>query len=137
MPVIQNDDQVREILATARTIAVPGLSDKPWRDSHSVSAFMLARGYSVIPVNPMVSAVFGIPAAPSLSAVRGPVDIVNVFRRPEHVPEIVEDAVALGIPTLWLQPGTVHEEAVARASGAGMNVVADRCIRVAYSLLLR
>jgi predicted CoA-binding protein len=116
MPLLDDDDEVRAILRDARTIAVPGLSDKPWRDSHSVSAFMLARGYSIIPVNPLVHEVFGILARPSLSAVRDSVDIVNVFRRPEYLPDLVTEAIARKIPTIWLQPGTVHEGAVARGS---------------------
>ena len=121
----------------ARTIAVPGLSDKPWRDSHTVSAFMHARGYSIIPVNPNVREVFGVSAFPSLRSYAGRIDIVNVFRRPEFVPAIVEEAIALNVRTLWLQPGTVRDGAVDRASEAGLNVIADRCIRVVYSLLLR
>ena len=137
MPVLTDDGDVREILAEARTIAVPGLSDKPWRDSHTVSAFMRARGYSIIPVNPNVREVFGVPAFPSLRSCTGRIDMVNVFRRPEFVPAIVEEAIALNVRTLWLQPGTVHDGAVDRASEAGLNVIADRCIRVVYSLLLR
>jgi predicted CoA-binding protein len=137
MAVLEDDNDVRNLLRAARTIAVPGLSDKPWRDSYSVSSFMLNHGYAIIPVNPFVQAVFNIPALPSLTAIRERIDIVNVFRRPEHVPALVEEAIAGGFPTLWLQPGTLHEGAVARASAAGLNVVADRCIRVAYSLLVR
>ena len=125
------------ILNTARTIAVPGLSDKPWRDSFSVSAFMLAQGYAIIPVNPHVREVFGIPAVPSLTAITAGIDIVNVFRRPEFVPAVVEEAIAKKVPTLWLQPGTFHEGAVTRASAAGLNVILHRCIRVAYTLLVR
>lgn len=137
MPLLRDDADVRAILNTARTIAVPGLSDKPWRDSFSVSAFMLEQGYAIIPVNPHVTEVFGIPAVPSLAAVAAKVDVVNVFRRPEFVPAVVEEALAKGVPTLWLQPGTFHEGAVARASAAGLNVIVDRCIRVAYTLLVR
>ena len=137
MPVIEDDDRLREILSRARTIAVVGLSANPWRDSHSVSAYMLSRGYSIIPVNPHIESVFGIKAVPSLSAISTSVDIVNVFRRPEHVPGIVDEALARGVPTLWLQTGIIHPEATSRASNAGMNVIVDSCIRVVCSLLLR
>ena len=137
MPVLNDDAGVRMILKNARTIAVPGLSDKPWRDSHSVSAFMLAQGYVIIPVNPHVQEVFGIPAVPSLATIIDRIDIVNVFRRPEGVPALVEEAIAKRVPTLWLQPGTVHEGAVSRATAAGLNVIVDRCIRVAYTLLVQ
>jgi predicted CoA-binding protein len=137
MPVVDGNNQVRDILKEARTIAVVGLSDKSWRDSYTVSSFMLARGYAIIPVNPTIDSVFGITAVPSLSAVKAKVDIVNVFRRPEFVPEIVEEAIACRFPTLWLQTGVVHEIAIARAVASGMNVIVDRCIRVAYSLLVR
>jgi predicted CoA-binding protein len=98
---------------------------------------MLSRGYSIIPVNPNITSVFGIKAVPSLSAITTGIDIVNVFRRAEHIPGIVEESLARHVPTLWLQTGIVHPEATTRASEAGMNVIVDRCIRVVSSLLLR
>ena len=137
MPVVERNNQVRDILKQARTIAVVGLSDKPWRDSYTVTSFMLARGYTIIPVNPTIDSVFGITAIPSLLAANANVDIVNVFRRPEFVPEIVEEAISRRFPTLWLQTGIVHEVATGRAVASGMNVIVDRCIRVAYTLLIR
>jgi predicted CoA-binding protein len=136
MPIVDNTEQLREILRSARTIAVVGLSDKPWRDSFTVASFMQSRGYRIIPVNPLISSALGTKALPSLDLIKEPVDIVNVFRRPEFVPDIAASAISIGARTLWLQAGIIHQEAAERASKAGLNVVMDRCIRVAYTLLL-
>lgn len=137
MPLIDDDAGLRRILKNAETIAVVGLSDKSWRDSYTVTEYMLRKGYTIIPVNPHASTVFGIPAAPNLDEITDKPDIVNVFRRAEHVPAIVESAIRIGAGTLWLQSGILHEEAAERASAAGLDVVMDRCIRVAHTLLVR
>jgi predicted CoA-binding protein len=137
MPILEQNTELREVLKRARTIAVVGLSDKPWRDSYVVTDYMKRRGYHIIPVNPHIHSVFGVRSVPSLRAIGTPVDIVNVFRKPEAVPEIVQDAIATGAHTLWLQSGIIHHEAALLASEAGMNVVMDHCIRVAHTLLIR
>jgi predicted CoA-binding protein len=137
MPLVEDKETLRQILLNARTIAVVGLSEKPWRDSHTVSAYLQDKGYRIIPVNPVISAVLGVTSVPRLEDIEEQVHIVDVFRRPEHVPAIVESAIAIGAETLWLQSGIIHEAAAIRASEAGMNVVMDRCIRVAHSLLVR
>jgi uncharacterized protein len=122
------------LLGRARTIAVVGLSDNPARTSHSVSAAMQRFGYRIIPVNPTAAAVLGERAVPDLAhlaeALRAgeQADIVNVFRRPEHVAAIVDECIALGLPALWLQEGVVDEAAALRARAAGITVVMDRCI---------
>jgi predicted CoA-binding protein len=117
-----------ELLRTARTIAVVGLSSKKWRASHGVSEYMQSQGYRIIPVNPEETEVFGERAYPDLESVPDKVDIVNVFRRSEFVPAIVESAIRIGARAVWLQEGVYHAAAAARASEAGLTVIMDRCI---------
>lgn len=105
-----------------------GLSDSPLRPSYGVAAYMQSQGYRVIPVNPTIKGALGEKAVPSLSEVNEKIDIVDVFRRPEFVPEVVEEAIRLKVPAIWLQEGVVHEEAAERARKAGIEVVMDRCI---------
>ncbi len=109
-------------------IAVVGLSSKRWRPSYGVSEYMQRHGYRIIPVNPGESEVLGEKAYPDLDSVPEPVDIVNVFRRSEFVPEVVEAAIRKGARAIWMQEGVVHEEAARRAAEAGLVVVMDRCI---------
>lgn len=124
------EDRVRELLKRAKTIAVVGLSDHANRPSYGVSAYLQSKGYRVVPVNPMVSEVLGERAYPSLreAAEEGQIDIVDVFRNPDAVPEIVDEVLALKIPALWLQETVVHTEAAERAREAGVVVVMDKCI---------
>ena len=117
-----------EILSSARTIAVVGLSGKRYRPSYGVAEYLQRAGYRIIPVNPRESEVLGEKSYPDLDSVPEPVDIVDVFRRAEFVPEIVEAAIRIGARAVWMQEGVVHEEAAARARGAGLVVVMDRCI---------
>jgi hypothetical protein len=128
------DDQIRELLKTARTIAVVGLSDKSWRPSYDVAAYLRSVGYTIVPINPRVKQVQGLTAYPDLVAAarEHPIEIVNVFRRPEFVPEIAEQAIAIGAKAVWLQLGVVHREAAQRAHEAGLMVVMDRCIKVEH-----
>jgi uncharacterized protein len=123
---------IREILDNARTIAVVGLSDTPGRASFGVSQFMQRQGYRIVPVNPLARSVLGEPAYATLdeayAAIGGKVDLVNVFRAPEYVPEIVKEVIRLKIPRLWLQEGVCHDEAARWAEAAGIRVVMDRCI---------
>lgn len=120
--------QISEILASARTIAVVGLSSKRFRPSFGVSEYMQHVGYRVIPVNPNESEVLGEKAYPDLDSVPGEIDIVDIFRRPEHVPAIVEAAIRKGAKVIWMQEGVIHESAARRAEEAGLTVVMDRCI---------
>jgi hypothetical protein len=119
---------IADILANSHTIAVVGLSERRFRPSYGVAEYMQRAGYRIIPVNPTVTEVLGEKSYPSLDAVPGPVDIVDIFRRSEHVPEIVEAAIRKGAKTIWMQEGVVHEEAARRAESAGLTVVMDRCI---------
>jgi predicted CoA-binding protein len=127
------DAIVRDLLISARRLAIVGLSSNPNRPSYGIARKMQAAGYSIVPVNPNESEVLGEKAYPSLDAVPGKVDIVVVFRRPEHTPAIAKDAVKIGARALWLQQGIFNEEA-ARAA-AGLLVVMDLCIGVEHSVL--
>lgn len=133
---IEDDDTLRELLKGAKKIAVVGASDKPWRDSHRIALFLQQRGYEVLPVNPKYQSVIGIRCYPDLSSLPGPVDIVDVFRRSEAVPSIVDEAAAARAKALWLQQGVIHEEAARKAERLGMRVVMDRCILVDHRRLL-
>jgi uncharacterized protein len=121
-------DEIGELLSNIKTIAVVGLSSDAMRASNSVSQYMQSRGYRIIPVNPNEQIVLGERAYASLSEVPEKIDLVDVFRRPEHVPEIVDEVIRLKIPALWLQEGVIHEPAAKKARDAGVVVVMDRCI---------
>jgi uncharacterized protein len=125
-------DPIHELLAEAKTIAVVGLSDSPMRASHGVSAYMQAAGYKIVPVNPHITEVLGEKAYPSLlelpSELKGKIDLVDVFRRPVYVDEIVDQAIQLKIPAIWLQEGVINERAAEKARKAGMFVVMDLCV---------
>jgi predicted CoA-binding protein len=127
---------IDEMLRAARTIAVVGMSDKTWRASHNIGKYLAENGYRVVPVNPALSEVIGLKCYPDLEAADGAVraetgkgiDLVDVFRASENVPPIVDEVIRLGIPYLWLQDGVVHDEAVAKARGAGVKCVQNDCI---------
>lgn len=122
---------IREILDNAKTIAVVGLTNKEGRASFGVSRFMQSRGYRIVPVNPLIESSLGEEAYPTLDAALkavGRIDVVNVFRQPKYVPDIVRDMIRLKILYLWLQEGVVHEEAAVQAEAAGVKLVMDRCI---------
>lgn len=121
-------DPIRKLLANAKTIAVVGLSDNPLRPSHGVSAYMQTQGYRIIPVNPNIDTALGEKAYSSLPDVREKVDIVNVFRRPEFVDEIVAQAIQLKIPAIWMQEEVINHTAAEIARKAGIFVVMDACI---------
>ncbi len=127
---------IDEILRSARNIAVVGMSDKPHRDSHKIGRYLAEQGYRVFAVNPAVKEVLGGPCYLDLDAAHAAareltgsgIDLVDVFRAPEHVPAIVDDVIRLHIPYLWLQDGVIHDEAVARARAAGVKCVQNDCI---------
>lgn len=127
--------EVRDLLMRARTIAVVGLSDKPDRDSYHVAAYLQKAGYRIIPVNPALTEVLGERAYPGLREVPDPIDVLDVFRRADAVPAIVEDAIAVGARAVWLQDGIVHNEAAARARAAGLQVVQSRCMLREHSAM--
>jgi uncharacterized protein len=121
-------DEIGELLSRVKVIAVVGLSSDPMRASFGVSQYMQSRGYRIIPVNPNEETVLGERAYASLAEVPERIDLVDVFRRPEHVPQIVDEAIHLKIPALWLQEGVIHEPAAKKARDAGIVVIMDRCI---------
>jgi uncharacterized protein len=125
---MKQTDPIYDLLAGASTIAVVGLSDSPLRPSHGVSAYLQSQGYRIIPVNPQINEALGERSYPSLLDVPTKIDVVDVFRRPEYVDEIVEQAIQLRIPAIWLQEDVINEHAAERARQAGMFVVMDRCI---------
>lgn len=127
--MLTNDaNRITELLKTAKTIAVVGLTNSPLRPSYGVSHYMRSEGYRIIPVNPNIREWEGEKAYASLLDVPEKVDIVNVFRRPEAVPEIVDQAIRIKAPVIWMQEGVMHNEAAAKARQAGIFVVMDRCI---------
>jgi len=133
MPVTGED--VERILTTSKTLAVVGLSDKPDRDSHQIAGYLQQAGYRIIPVNPRVAEALGEKAYPSLRDIPERVDVVQIFRRSQDVPPIVDEAIAIGAKVVWMQSGIVHEEAAARAETAGVTVVMDTCMRSAHRAL--
>jgi predicted CoA-binding protein len=137
MIISDDPEALRRLLIGSKTIAVVGASPKPDRDSHQIAKHLIARGYDVIPVNPAAAEILGKKCYPDLKSIGRPIDIVNVFRSPEHVPPIADEAVAVKAHALWLQSGITHEAAAKKASDAGLYVVEDRCIATALSTLLR
>jgi predicted CoA-binding protein len=121
-------DEIAELLTSAKTIAVVGLSSDAMRPSFGVSQYMQRKGYRIVPVNPNEKSVLGERSYRALGEVPDKIDIVDVFRRSEFVPEIVDEVIRLKIPAVWLQEGVVHEAAAKKARAAGIKVVMDRCI---------
>jgi predicted CoA-binding protein/signal transduction histidine kinase len=131
-----DDDQMRQILETARTVAVVGISPRPERPSHSVPAYLQAHGYRIIPVNPSLDEALGEKAYPDLLSIPVPIDVVDIFRRSEEVAPIIEQAIQAGAKTIWMQEGIVNEEAADLARRAGLEVVMDACMRATHKRLL-
>ena len=121
-------DPIADLLQRAKTIAVVGLSSNPWRPSHGVTAYMQSHGYRIIPVNPRIEESLGEKAYATLSDVPEKIDIVNIFRRSEFVEVIVDEAIRLKVPAIWMQEDVIHEKAAEKARQAGIFVVMDRCI---------
>jgi uncharacterized protein len=130
-------DPITDILKRAKTIAVVGLSDSPLRPSHGVAAYLQTQGYRIIPVNPQIQTSLGEKAFPSLLDVPEKIDIVDIFRRPEFVEEVVDQAIQLKIPTVWMQEEIIHEKAAQKARQAGIFVVMDRCILLEHRARFR
>jgi uncharacterized protein len=128
MASLPESDPIADLLRRAKTIAVVGLSNRPLRPSYGVSAYLQTHGYRIIPVNPEIRGSLGEKAYPSLRDVPENIDIVNIFRRPEFVEEIVDEAIRLKIPAIWMQEEVIHEKAAEKARKAGLFVIMDRCI---------
>lgn len=137
MATLAHRDPIAELLKHARNIAVVGLSNSPLRPSHGVAAYMQTQGYRIIPVNPQIEEALGEQAYPSLLAVPGKIDIVDIFRRSDAVAEVVDQAIQLKIPAIWMQEGVIDERAADKARAAGIFVVMDRCILVEHRARFR
>ncbi len=133
---LTTDEAIRQLLEETQTVAVVGWSPKPDRPSHEVAAYMQKHGYTIYPVNPTVQASAEQPVFADLADIQVPIDVVDVFRRAEDVPEVVEAAIAIGAKAIWIQLGIINEEAAQRASEAGLKVVMDRCMKVEIQRLL-
>ena len=131
MPLTRDED-IYELLANARTIAMVGASDRPDRPSHGVMRYLQERGYRVIPVNPQITGerIHGEFVWRELAQIGEPIDLVDIFRRPAAAGEAVDEAIAIGAKAVWLQIGVINEEAAARAEAAGLKVVMDRCPKI-------
>jgi hypothetical protein len=123
------DQEFIDLLHGAQEIAVVGISDKPERDSHAVAAFLQGLGYRIVPINPRLTEVLGEACYPTLAAYGRPVDIVDIFRKPEAVPPIVDEAISTGAKAVWMQEGVSHAEAARKAQESGLLVVQDQCIK--------
>lgn len=128
-------DTLRRVLRDSRTIAVVGLSAEWHRPSYFAAKYMQQRGYRIVPVNPKYPEILGETSYPDLKSIPFPVDLVDVFRKPQDCVPIAQDAVAIGAKALWLQIGVINEEAQRVAEAAGLTVVADRCVKIEYARL--
>jgi predicted CoA-binding protein len=127
-----SQEEIKDLLRRVKTIAVVGLSPKPDRPSYVVARAMQRYGYRIIPVRPATAEVLGETCYPTLAKVPGKIDLVDVFRAAEHIPAVVDECIALGVPAIWVQEGIVHDGAAEKARAAGMTVVMDRCIYKDY-----
>ncbi|AVH73699.1 CoA-binding protein [Nostoc sp. 'Lobaria pulmonaria (5183) cyanobiont'] len=133
MPNLKEDDNaLREVLIQARTIAVVGHSDKRDRTSYQIAQFLRQKGYTVYAVNPLIQEIDGQRSYAALPELPEPVDIVNIFRRSEYLPEILDEAISINAKTVWTQLGICHQPSAQKAIDAGLNVVMDACIKIEY-----
>lgn len=133
---IMTDREIRQILETSRTVAVVGLSDKPDRESYRVAEYLQRHGYRIIPVNPNVDSVLGEKSYAAVTDIPEQVDIVDIFRKPEAVGPVVDEAIAAGARVVWMQLDIVNEQAAEKAEAAGLQVVMDRCMKIEHRRLL-
>lgn len=137
MIITEDPEAIRRVLLGSKTVAVVGCSNKPDRDSYQIAQALIGRGYDVIPVNPGADQILGRKCYPDVKSIPQKVDIVDVFRAPEHIPQVAEDAIAAKAECLWLQSGIVHDAAAKKASDAGLYVIQDRCIATLHRVLVR
>lgn len=135
MNISNEPAKIADVLKKYKTVAVVGLSDKPDRDSYIVAKYMQDAGYKIIPVNPARQEILGEKCYANLKAIPQKIEIVDVFRQPQYVPEIIDEAIAVGAKVIWMQLGVIHEEAAKKASAAGLDVVMDKCLKVERSFL--
>jgi predicted CoA-binding protein len=130
-------EEIEAVLKKYKVVAVVGLSPKPERDSHKVAKYMKEHDYTIVPVNPGQKNILGEKCYPNLKTIPFPVDIVDVFRKPDAVPPIVDDAVEIGARVIWMQLGIVHNESADKAREAGLEVVMDRCMKIEHMRMIK
>lgn len=129
------DTLIKELLTHSKTIAVVGLSDKPDRPSYEVAQYLQKKGYKIIPVNPAIDKILGEKSYASLSEISESIDIVDIFRKPEFIPEIVDEAIRIKAKAIWMQLDLIDEEAAQKAKKAGLKVIMDRCLLIEHRRL--
>nr|HID60002.1 CoA-binding protein [Desulfobacterales bacterium] len=129
--------EIKAILEKHKTVAIVGLSPKPQRDSHRVAKYLKENGYRIVPVNPGQKEILGEKCYPNLKAIPFPIEIVDIFRKPEAIPPIVDDAIELGARVVWMQLGLAHNQAADKARNAGLKVVMNRCIKIEHANMLK
>jgi predicted CoA-binding protein len=129
------DDAIRKILQNSKTIAIVGLSDNPERDSYKVAAYLKEHGYAVIPVNPTRPEILGETSYPDLASIPSPVDIVDIFRKVDAIPGIVDEAIRIGAKVVWMQLGLAHNESARKATAAGLTAVQSKCLKIEHQKL--
>ena len=134
--MISDDDGLRRIFETAKTIAVVGASPKPWRDSGEITLYLSKHGFTTFPVNPNYDEVHGMECYPDLKNVPQSVDIVDIFRNPDQIDDVIDDAITTGAKAIWMQLNVVNEAAARKAEAAGLLVVMDRCIAIEHRRLM-
>ena len=133
---MDNDQMMKEILLSAKTVASVGLSSSDEKESYWIVLYLKEQGYHIIPVNPKATEIFGEKVYPDLSSIPDKVDVVQVFRKPEDVPPVVDEAIKIGAKVVWMQEGIVNEEAAKKARAAGLQVVMDACMRATHRRLI-
>lgn len=128
-------DDIIKILNESKTVALVGISDKPERPSHKVAKYLKEHGYTIIPVNPRLNEVLGEKCYENIGEIEVRIDVVGIFRKPEHIPPIVDSAIKIGAKTIWMQEGIINEEAAHKARVAGLTVIMDRCMLKEHSKL--
>jgi len=134
---IEDEKTIASILKNAKTIAVVGASPKPWRDSGSIGQYLIHKGYEVFPVNPKYEEVLGRKCYSDLKSIPKKIDIVDIFRNPDQVEPVIDEAISIKAGTVWMQLGVVNKKAAQKAKKAGLNVVMDHCIAVEHSRLIK
>lgn len=135
--MLTKDEELKQLLTESKTIAVVGASPKPWRDSGEIALFLVRKGYKVFPVNPKYKEVLGMKCYPDLKSIPEKIDIVDIFRNPDEVEPVIDEAIAVGAKAVWMQLGVVNESAALKAEKGGLKVVMDRCIAVEHRALMQ
>lgn len=135
--MLTTDEELKKLLMETKTIAVVGASPKPWRDSGSIAEFLSKKGYKVFPVNPLYQEVLEMKCYPDLKSIPEKIDMVDIFRKSEEVEPIIDEAMAVGAKSIWMQLGVINETAAKKAADAGLDVVMDRCIAIEHRALIR